>query len=168
MRCTLYGFITDYVKDIFIEDILFHILEKLKEVTEGKTHCTKGKKKKKKKKPQNRVWRLEMLQWWKKSLSPSVTRVRFSEQALRGLRFFVFHKCEMRTNNHSKNAVVRLSLKVESGSFRCCAFLIQFIRIQTYAMFKLASWLNVILKRLQKALTCCCWLLKFFVCFLCR
>ena len=49
MRCTLYGFITDYVKDIFIEDILFHILEKLKEVTEGKTHCTKGKKKKKKK-----------------------------------------------------------------------------------------------------------------------
>ncbi|RMX41243.1 hypothetical protein pdam_00012384 [Pocillopora damicornis] len=34
MRCTLYGFITDYVKDIFIEDILFHILEKLKEVTE--------------------------------------------------------------------------------------------------------------------------------------
>ena len=104
-----------------------------------------------------------MLQWWKKSLSPSVTRVRFSEQALRGLRFFVFHKCEMRTNNHSKNAVVRLSLKVESGSFRCCAFLIQFIRIQTYAMFKLASWLNVILKRLQKALTCCCWLLKFFL-----
>ena len=47
MRCTLYGFITDYVKDIFIEDILFHILEKLKEVTEGKTHCTKGKKEKK-------------------------------------------------------------------------------------------------------------------------
>ena len=37
------------MKDIFIEDILFHILEKLKEVTEGKTHCTKGKKKKKKK-----------------------------------------------------------------------------------------------------------------------
>lgn len=49
MRCTLYGFITDYVKDIFIEDILFHILEKLKEVTEGKTHCTKGKKRKRKK-----------------------------------------------------------------------------------------------------------------------
>ena len=47
MRCTLYGFITDYVKEIFIEDILFHILEKLKEVTEGKTHCTKGKKEKK-------------------------------------------------------------------------------------------------------------------------
>lgn len=33
MRCTLYGFITDYVKDIFIEEILFHITEKLKEVT---------------------------------------------------------------------------------------------------------------------------------------
>ena len=49
MRCTLYGFITDYVKDIFIEDILFHILEKLKEVTEGKTRCTKGKKRKRKK-----------------------------------------------------------------------------------------------------------------------
>lgn len=48
MRCTLYGFITDYVKDIFIEDILFHILEKLKEVTEGKTHCTKGKNERKK------------------------------------------------------------------------------------------------------------------------
>lgn len=165
MRCTLYGFITDYVKDIFIEDILFHILEKLKEVTEGKTHCTKGKKEKEKK-PQNRVWRLEMLQWWKKSLSPSVTRVRFSEQALRGLRFFGFHKCEMRTNNHSNNAVVRLPLKVGSGSY--FASVIQFIRIQTYAMNKLASWLNIILKRLQKALTCCCWLLKFFVCFLCR
>ena len=51
-----------------------------------------------------------------------MTRVRFSEQAPRGLRFFVFHKCEMRTNNHSNNAVVRLPLKVGSGCFRCCAF----------------------------------------------
>ena len=51
-----------------------------------------------------------------------MTRVRFSEQALRGLRFFVFHKCEMRTNNHSNNAVMRLPLKVGSGCFRCCAF----------------------------------------------
>jgi len=33
MRCTLYGFITDYVKDIFIEEILFDIREKLREVT---------------------------------------------------------------------------------------------------------------------------------------
>ena len=62
-----------------------------------------------------------MLQRWKKSLSSSVARVRFSEQALRGLRFF-FHKCEMRTNNHSNNAVMRLPLKVGSGCFRCCAF----------------------------------------------
>lgn len=35
MRCTLYGFITDYVKDIFIEEILFDIREKLREVTLG-------------------------------------------------------------------------------------------------------------------------------------
>lgn len=35
MRCTLYGFITDYVKDIFIEEILFDIREKLREVTQG-------------------------------------------------------------------------------------------------------------------------------------
>ena len=36
MRCTLYGFITDYVKDIFVEEILFDIREKLREVTQGK------------------------------------------------------------------------------------------------------------------------------------
>ena len=35
MRCTLYGFITDYVKDIFVEEIYFDIREKLKEVTQG-------------------------------------------------------------------------------------------------------------------------------------
>lgn len=35
MRCTLYGFITDYVKDIFVEEILFDIREKLSEVTQG-------------------------------------------------------------------------------------------------------------------------------------
>ena len=35
MRCTLYGFITDYVKDIFVEEILFDIQEKLKDVTQG-------------------------------------------------------------------------------------------------------------------------------------
>lgn len=35
MRCTLYGFITDYVKDIFVEEILFDIREKLREVTQG-------------------------------------------------------------------------------------------------------------------------------------
>ena len=39
MRCTLYGFITDYVKDIFIEEILFDIREKLTEVTLGKMKC---------------------------------------------------------------------------------------------------------------------------------
>ena len=39
MRCTLYGFITDYVKDIFIEEILFDIREKLREVTQGKMKC---------------------------------------------------------------------------------------------------------------------------------
>lgn len=39
MRCTLYGFITDYVKDIFIEEILFDIREKLREVTLGKIKC---------------------------------------------------------------------------------------------------------------------------------
>lgn len=39
MRCTLYGFITDYVKDIFIEEILFDVLEKLREVTQGKMKC---------------------------------------------------------------------------------------------------------------------------------
>lgn len=31
----MYGFITDYVKDIFIEEILFDIREKLREVTLG-------------------------------------------------------------------------------------------------------------------------------------
>lgn len=40
MRCTLYGFITDYVKDIFVEEIYFDIREKLKEVTQGtKIYC---------------------------------------------------------------------------------------------------------------------------------
>lgn len=47
MRCILYGFIIDYVKDIFIEDIFFYIFEKLKEVIEGKIYCIKGKKEKK-------------------------------------------------------------------------------------------------------------------------
>ena len=37
MRCTLYGFITDYVKDIFVEEIFFDIREKLREVTQGMT-----------------------------------------------------------------------------------------------------------------------------------
>ncbi|XP_067035865.1 exocyst complex component 4-like isoform X2 [Acropora muricata] len=36
MRCTLYGFITDYVKDIFVEEIYFDIREKLKEVTQDR------------------------------------------------------------------------------------------------------------------------------------
>ncbi|CAH3034604.1 unnamed protein product [Porites lobata] len=36
MRCTLYGFITDYVKDIFVEEILFDIREKLSEVTQDR------------------------------------------------------------------------------------------------------------------------------------
>ena len=43
MRCTLYGFITDYVKDIFIEEILFDIREKLREVTLGKIKCWDSK-----------------------------------------------------------------------------------------------------------------------------
>ncbi|XP_068708589.1 exocyst complex component 4-like isoform X2 [Montipora capricornis] len=36
MRCTLYGFITDYVKDIFVEEIFFDIREKLREVTQDR------------------------------------------------------------------------------------------------------------------------------------
>ena len=35
MRCTLYGFITDYVKEIFVGQIQFEINEKLETATKG-------------------------------------------------------------------------------------------------------------------------------------